>query len=112
MITDEDNLDEAAAILAQKVIPDLTEQLQDSATTAGWPEEVINSLSIRFDGENLRVHYPEKLANQIEDLEYGKIFGLPNPAIRPFISRSKNYIESVTAEAFLDDFAEQLEGLL
>jgi hypothetical protein len=112
MITDKDNLDEAVSILAQRAIPDLTEQLQNSATTAGWPEEIVDSLSIRFDGENLRVHYPEKLANQIEDLEYGKIFGLPNPAIRPFISRSKAYIESVTAEAFLEDFASQLEGIL
>jgi len=112
MITDEDNLDEAVSILAQRVVPDLTEQLQSSATTAGWPEEIVYSLSIRFDGENLRVHYPEKLASQIEDLEYGKIFGLPNPAIRPFISRSKAYIENVTAEAFLNDFASQLEGLL
>ena len=112
MITDENNLDNTVSELARKIIPDLTEQLQEAATTAGWPEEIIDSLSIKFDGENLLVHDPEKLANQIEDLEYGKIFGFPNPAIRPFVSRSKNYIEKVIEEEFLNDMAMQLEGVL
>jgi len=82
--------------------PMLQENLQELAETAGWPENVVKSLSIDFDGNSLSVKYPDEMSEEIDDLEYGKTFGLPNSVIRPFIYRSDSYIKEVLVSRTLD----------
>lgn len=82
--------------------PILQSNLTSDATTAGWPANIVSALVVDFDGSNLSVKYPDELANQIDDLEYGKPFGLPNPVLRPFVYRSETYIEDVIVSRTLD----------
>jgi hypothetical protein len=92
----------AATDAAHFLKPVLQDNLIDTATTAGWPANIIASLTVDFDGENLSVKYPEELSSEIDDLEYGKPFGLPNPVIRPFVYGSEPYIREVLVCRTLD----------
>jgi len=96
-------MDEAAAAL----IPQLTQQLHAIATLAGWPRNLIAALKVDLVGGSLIVDYPEELAAEIEDLEYGNEGAIPNAVIRPFISRSSKSIsdvmDNVVAKSFIDE---------
>jgi hypothetical protein len=75
----------------------LEENLKEFAETAGWPPNIVNSLSIDFNGDDLLVKYPDEMSNEIDDLEYGKPYSVPKAAIRPFIYSSESYIKDVLA---------------
>jgi hypothetical protein len=92
----------AATDAAQILQPLLEENLQEAARTADWPENIVNSLTVDFDGDNLLIKYPDELAGEIDDLEYGKPYGLPKPALRSFIYSSEAYIKDVLALRTLD----------
>lgn len=81
--------------------PSLEANLKNFAKEANWPDDVIAALSVDFDGSSLTVKYPDSLSDVIDDLEYGKPYDLPKPAIRPFIYNSDGYIEDVIAEYVL-----------
>lgn len=83
---------------ARRLQASLTENLKEYAEEAGWPPHVIGALTVDFDGSDLSVKYPDTMSDEIDDLEYGKPFGLPTPAIRPFIYNSENYIKDILAE--------------
>lgn len=111
MSSKESSLSKIAAEVAYSVIPSLKEQLEEAAKTAGWPDKLIKSMFIDFDGTSISVKYPDQLASEIDDLEYGKPFGLPNPVIRPFIYRSETIIKEAVATVALDKIFE-LEGII
>lgn len=92
----------AATDAAHFLQPILQKNLQEDAATAGWPANIVQSLTVDFDGSNLSVKYPDELADQIDDLEYGKPFGLPNAVIRPFVYSSEPYIRDVLVTRTLD----------
>ena len=77
--------------------PVLEENLKKFAQTAGWPPNIVNSLSIDFNGDDLLVKYPDEMSDEIDDLEYGKPYSVPKAAIRPFIYDSEAYIKDVLA---------------
>jgi hypothetical protein len=77
--------------------PMLEEKLKETAQTAGWPPNIVNAISIDFNGDDLLVKYPEELSDEIDDLEYGKPYSVPKAAIRPFIYSSEAYIKDVLA---------------
>ena len=89
---DESELNSLALEIAQKVIPGLNASLKAYAAAAGWPEKVVSSMDVAFDSGEIYINYPDSVADEIDDLEYGKPFGLPNPVIRPFIERNKTVI--------------------
>jgi hypothetical protein len=91
------NLEIVVADAAFYLIPQLTDELKTAAKIAGWPQEVIDALSIKFDGSSLSVDYPTAMSKTIDDLEYGKDAEPPNPVIRSFIYRSSETVESVLA---------------
>ena len=91
------NLEAIVADAAFYLIPQLTEELKNTAKTSGWPKAAIDVLSVSFDGSNLSVDYPPQLARMIEDLEYGNGSDLPNSVIRSFIYRSGDTVKSVLA---------------
>ena len=109
MLPKESELQFAASDAAHTLRPQLEEQLQYAAETAGWPERIVLGLSVDFDGTSLIVNYPDEIATDVENLEYGAEFKLPNPVIRPFIARSGGYIKDVLATVTLDDLIEMEE---
>lgn len=92
----------AASDAAHFLQPILQDNLISAATAAGWPTNIVSSLTVDFNGESLLVKYPDELASDIDDLEYGKPFGLPNPVIRPFVYNSEPYIREVLVCRTLD----------
>jgi hypothetical protein len=87
---------------ARLLQPILEKNLQDAAAASDWPENIVKSLTVSFDGSNLLVNYPDELAAEIDDLEYGKPYGLPQPVIRPFIYDSESYVTEVLVGRALD----------
>lgn len=83
---------------AHRLQPILQSNLQDYVQEAGWPPHLISAVTVDFDGSNLSVKYPDELANEVDDLEYGKPYSVPKPAIRPFIYNSEAYIKDMLAE--------------
>lgn len=105
----ESELNSLALDVAKRVIPGLNASLKTYASSAGWPEKVVAAMYVEFDGGDIFINYPENLADEIDDLEYGKPFGLPNPVIRPFIERNKSVVVDVLANITLDKILQMEE---
>lgn len=95
MLAETAELDAATSDAAYYLMPLLNEELKNTASAAGWPKELVAGLFIDFDGSDLTVSYPEAMAQQIEDLEYGTGSNLPNSVIRSFSYRIDDIIRSV-----------------
>ena len=76
---------------------ELDPELKAAAKTAGWPKEIVDALSVQFDGEDIFVAYPPQLESQIDNLTYGTGPISPNPVILPFRNRSSDTVKSVLA---------------
>jgi hypothetical protein len=96
--------------IAYYAIPSLNKLLKSTALSAGWPKNLVDNLTVAFDGKALYVNYPEQYAQQVEDLEYGAVGSLPNPAIRPFINRSDSVLKTVFQGKIFDDLV-TMEGV-
>lgn len=99
----------AVADAVNQIIPELEKSLYALASASGWPENVIRSLSIQFDGEDIIVTFPPEMEEEVNDLEYGTLNNLPNAVIRPFILRSDAIVESVLSSTTIDDLIEMEE---
>jgi len=96
VLSRKNNIDTLAKKTSADLVPLLTEELHSIANASGWPKDIVVALGVEVDEfYNLEVTYPPELKSQIEDLEYGAEFGLPNAAIRPFLLRSSSTIERV-----------------
>lgn len=104
------SLDAVVSDAAFYLIPQLTQELKDTATASGWPKTVIDVLSVSFDGSNITVEYPPQMARIIDDLEYGNASDLPNSVIRSFIYRSGDTVKSVLANRSVSNLFES-EGV-
>jgi hypothetical protein len=91
---------------ASAAIPSLENLLYTLAQDSNWPEYIIKSLSVQYDGESLILTYPPELAEEIDNLEYGTLNTLPNAVIRPFLARSPAIIEEVLGTNSFDDIME------
>lgn len=103
-------LDAVVSDAANTLIPQLTSELQTLAKTSGWPDVVVNSLSVTFDGSNLVVSYPKELSTAVDNLEYGNQSDMPNAVIRSFVYRSGETLKSVLANRSVTNLLE-LEGV-
>lgn len=100
-------IDSIAQGVADTLIPPLTVTSKASASTAGWPANVISSLSMGYENGVLLLQYPQDIKETVDNLEYGDINSLPNPAISPFVRRAQSTIEQViedqaVVELFID----------
>lgn len=64
---------------------ELTEELRDEATKAGWPTIVVIQLEVQIKDDEFEVYYPSEVSEQVEILEYGTETTPPNPVIRTFM---------------------------
>jgi hypothetical protein len=104
------DLDSVVSDAAFYLIPKLTADLKSAAKSSGWPSEVVNVLSVSFDGENLAVDYPEEVSTIVDNLEYGNSSEAPNSVIRAFVYRSGDTLKSVLANRSVNNLIE-LEGV-
>ena len=109
MQEDVKNIEVAASDAAYNLIPQLESLLALSADAMGWPDNVIASLTIAYDDGKLTLTYPEDMAKQVDDLEYGAEGRPPRALIRNFTRRAENAIQKSLANNTLDLLLEMQE---
>ena len=57
------------------------------ASDAGWPANIVETLSLSYVAGNITIEYPQELSSIVEDLEYGTEGTPPNSVLRPFTLR-------------------------
>ena len=98
------NTDSIAQKALRKAAERLTPELRNKAIMVGWPPYIVEELTVEVnesDGE-FYVDYPENLAQQIEDLEYGTQKRPGNPVIRPFMYLHNENTADIYESAFED----------
>jgi hypothetical protein len=76
----------------------LTLDLKADAINAGWPIQIVNTLSVVVDGLTIIINYDDNYAAEIEDLEYGTEHESPKSIFRTFIDKHGDEIQSQVAE--------------
>jgi hypothetical protein len=62
-----------------------TKSLQKYCLNDGWPEEVVNNLSIVNNGSEHTIYYPPYLTPKVNELEYGTQSTPPTGTLRRFL---------------------------
>ena len=109
MYQDDKDVETASSDAAFNLIPQLESLLAVAADAAGWPDDVIAQLSISYDDGKLTLTYPESIAKQVDDLEYGANGNPPRSLIGNFTRRSEEAIRKVLANNTLDLLLEMQE---
>lgn len=109
MQEDVKNIEVAASDAAYNLIPQLESLLAISADAMGWPDDVIARLTISYDDGKLVLTYPDDIAKQVDDLEYGAEGNPPRALIRNFTRRAENAIQKSLANNTLDLLLEMKE---
>ena len=109
MYQDDKDVETASSDAAFNLIPQLESLLAVAADAAGWPDDVIAQLSVSYDDGKLTLAYPEAIAKQVDDLEYGANGEPPRALIRSFTRRAENAISKVLANNTLDLLLEMKE---
>ena len=85
-----------------ELVRPLDSLLQSLAIKSGWPEDIVFKLNVIVDSdETIRVHYPDDIKQEVEDLENGRPGETPNAAIRPFLLRAPELIQNILEEKAL-----------
>jgi hypothetical protein len=109
-VPEANDFDAVVSDAAYYINKELTPELKAAAKQAGWPKEIVDVLSVQFDGKDIYVDYPPKLESQIDNLTYGNGPTSPNPVILPFRARSSETVKSVLANRVVSNLFE-LEGV-
>jgi hypothetical protein len=104
----QDNLTADTNDAAYRALPLLNSRLKEAATTAGWPAHIIEAISVNYDGATLYIDVPPSYQDEVDNLEYGAPYGLPNAVIGPFISRSEDIIKDVLTGKAVEEITELL----
>ena len=88
----------SAAKSLKGIDPVLTNLLRKSARSAKWPENVVKSLRVAVQDLNIVIYYPEKYAEEVEDLEYGSLNSPPKPIFRTYITKNSDLISGKIEE--------------
>ena len=110
MYQDDKNVEIASSDAAFNLIPQLESALATMADASGWPDDVITQLTVSYDDGKLNITYPESIAKQVDDLQYGDANGTPpRPLIDNFIRRAEASIQKSLANNTLDLLLEMQE---
>ena len=90
-----------SAPLLSEINATLTQELRNDALAAGWPTNVVESLSITASGFSLVVNYSPDYETEIGDLEYGTQTSSPRPVFRLFLDKHANIISDNIADSYL-----------
>jgi hypothetical protein len=69
----------------KKATAEYTAKLRQHAEAYGWPSEVIEQLTIKYDGKHHQIKYPEHIQEKIMELEYGTPATKGMPAMTSFV---------------------------
>jgi hypothetical protein len=80
----------------------LAEDFKKFALDAGWPQELINQITIKFDGEDINFVTSPEAQPIMEALEYGGMDSPANSAIRRWTATLDKPVSDTFAQAYLD----------
>lgn len=90
-----------SAPLLSEINATLTQELRNDALAAGWPTNVVESLSITTSGFSIVVNYSPEYETEIGELEYGTQNSAPRPVFRLFLDKHSNIISDNVADSYL-----------
>jgi hypothetical protein len=90
--------------IADEMTASLTADLRERASTAEWPTHIINTLEVTSDGPKVNITYPDDFKSDIADLEYGGIYTLRNPVLRPFAAEAAAELAALVKGRIAEDF--------
>lgn len=96
------NVENLIKVKADDGSEEMTKVLRERAADAGWPEEVVNNLSITFDGSNIKFDFPQHLEEQVYDLEYGTLTQPPSAVMRGLMYRIAGFMDEIIDDELLD----------
>lgn len=79
-----ENVNNFTSTVSASIEDELTLELKTLAANQGWPDHLTDVLSVRTSGKVIDIHYPESLADEIENIEYGHQDRPPSSVIRVF----------------------------
>lgn len=96
------NLKDMAIKQLKAMAPKFTLMLRKDAVAAGWPAKCVNKLTVVVTSDGITIEYPEDLAEEIEDLEYGTYTTSPSPVMRSFIERHTEELGTELANSTIE----------
>ena len=93
-----------------KIQNELTNLLRVDAVLALWPKNIASKLKVVITKSEIIITYPNNLAQQVEDLEYGSKETTPLPVFRRFIAKHGNVISNNIADSTLNFLVD--EGII
>jgi len=90
-----------SAPLLSEVNSTLTQELKNDALAAGWPANIIETLTVTTKNFSIVVNYDQMYDTQIGDLEYGTQNEAPKPVFRLFLDKHGNIISDKMADSYL-----------
>jgi hypothetical protein len=92
----------------EKNLDALTEELtnltRETAATMGWSKDVIDKVSVSWDENGIDEEFPESIASQVDDFEYGSANNTLMPALRVSQNNSQDLVEKYVAKAIEESF--------
>lgn len=72
--------------------PELTSLIKLDAKAAEWPIAIIKTLKVSIKDLKIVAYYPEKYAEEVENLEYGTSNDSPRPVFRRFLVKNEAFV--------------------
>lgn len=91
------------ATAGENIVQRFTGTLRDMAYDAGWPNDIVSSMSLTYEGGSVQISYPERYTQAVNDLEFGKEGQPPNSVIRTFMLRYQSKATEELSYLIADD---------
>jgi hypothetical protein len=90
-----------ASPLLSEINAPLTQELKNDAIAAGWPAQIVETLTVTTNNFSIVANYDQIYSAQIGDLEYGSQKEGPRPVFRLFLDKHSNIISDNVADSYL-----------
>jgi hypothetical protein len=87
---------------ASRVVEDMTYDLRSRAKKSGWSKELVSSMQVAHQNDDINVVYPEKKEEELYDSEYGSMSEPHKAAIRPFSYNLDKYLTQIIDDTVID----------
>jgi hypothetical protein len=90
----------------QGLAPQFTKELRSLALSVGWPPNVVSQLTVKVTSKDINVEYPDAIASDVNNLEYGTYGIPPKPVLRTFLDKRGDLLPNELAEPLVDELME------
>jgi len=85
----------------------MTYDLRSRAKKSGWSEELINSVQVGHQNDDIKVLYPESKEEEFYNSEYGSMSEPHKAAIRPLSYNLDKYLAQIIDDVVIDAIIEE-----